>query len=216
MRYSLRTLFIILATIGIFVAMSIAGYQSYLSYEYKQAIGQIWDSAPVASSRIDIEEVDDIILGFDGEELTMIKGAILNKRENGNYDLDCSSGKYRIIYYEDIYRDATIEIDSTASSFEVIKNSLMLTENSPISSAPLWAIRSQFMPMGCTERLQHFESGTKMGIVSGTFDNKPNTVLFVFDKTGYYSIGLLLLEPTIDNWDQLAARLRLVPVDNGR
>ncbi len=61
--------------------MSIVGYQSCLNYKYKLAIEPVWDSAPISSSPIEIEEVNDIIFGFNGDELTMIDGAELNKRE---------------------------------------------------------------------------------------------------------------------------------------
>ena len=43
-----------------------------------------------------------------------------------------------------------------------------------------------------------------MGFISGTLKTRPNTVLYVFDQSGEFSIGVIPIEPIVETWEAFA------------
>ena len=110
--------------------------------------------------------------------------------------------------YGDTYAKLTSEISPSKRPFDVIRDALMLDDNFHTSTASLWVLRTQIIPRGCNVRLQHFETPLKMGYIGGTPSTRA-TSMYIFDSSGEHSIGILPIEPSIQNWDDLAARLIL-------
>ena len=222
-RFSLRTLLFTVALLCVLIVISVWGVDTYKRFKFRQTIAPAWEEAPVCSTATPIDDLNGIVIQIktDSVSLDPSPNVDLQKCKTGGdhrYDLDSSLGKFRVINYGNIYTELTSEISPERRPFDVIRDSLMLDNNSPASTAPLWMLRTQLMPIGCNTRLQHFETPHKMGIISGTISTRPNTIMFLFDSTGEYSIGILALEPKIGDWDELAAHvvLRLqTPGDGG-
>ena len=212
-KFSLKSLLVAVAMFCGLVAVTVWAFDAYKQHSFKRKIEPVWSEAPVSSTPAQIKEINDIVIYFDGDDLSLKNSptAELQKCEAGDYsyDLVCSMGKFRVTTQGNAFTDLTSKISSEQRSFDLIRDSLMLDNTSRASTAPLWLLRTQYMPIGCNTRLQHFETPTKMGFISGTLATRPGTIVLLFDSSGEYSISILPIEPTVETWDSLAGAIAL-------
>ncbi|MDB4370542.1 hypothetical protein N9Z44_00405 [Mariniblastus sp.] len=211
-QFSLKTLFII--TLVVAIAIIVIPFVRFKLAErrFHQAIDPIWAQAPYSSSLVEIKDTNDIVLKFCEIGLQLDSGGTLAKlpdRGSGCYELDCAEGKFYVMVDDGIYESLGYII-SGLSPYCLLRDALMLDNESPTSTADLWQVRSLMMPVGCEDRLQHFESFQKKGFISGRLTGKGETHLVLFDSTGQHSILVVASKPKIDAWDRLAERLCLV------
>lgn len=211
-KFELKIVLIVVALVAIIVG-SYGAFDAYKQYTFRKSIASAWAEAPVSSTPVSIEDKNSIVICFDGDELTFessLPEVELQKCDSGGdfrYDLSCSLGKFRITYYGDLYSEVASTVSPKARTFDVLRDALMLDNQSRASSSLLWTVRTQFIPVGCNDRLQHFETSQKMGFISGS--KRPNTLMFLFDSSGEYSIGVLSLEAESPKWDELAGQIVL-------
>ncbi len=211
-QFSLKTLFII--TLVVAIAIIVIPFVRFKLAErrFHQAIDPIWAQAPYSSSLVEIKDTNDIVLKFCEIGLQLDSGGTLAKlpdRGSGCYELDCAEGRFYVMVDDGIYESLGYII-SGLSPYCLLRDALMLDNESPTSTADLWQVRSLMMPVGCEDRLQHFESSQKKGFISGRLKGTAETHLLLFDSTGQTSILVVAREPKTDTWDRLADRLRLV------
>ncbi|MGI9498171.1 MAG: hypothetical protein ACR2NK_19095 [Mariniblastus sp.] len=211
-QFSLKTLFII--TLVVAIAIIVIPFVRFKLAErrFHQAIDPIWAQAPYSSSLVEIKDTNDIVLKFCEIGLQLDSGGTLAKlpdRGSGCYELDCAEGRFYVMVDDGIYESLGYII-SGLSPYCLLRDALMLDNESPTSTADLWQVRSLMMPGGCEDRLQHFESSQKKGFISGRLKGTAETHLLLFDSTGQTSILVVAREPKTDTWDRLADRLRLV------
>ena len=213
-NFNLKTLLIVVALAAIAIATCLWGFDAYKQHSFRKSIEPAWAEAPVSSTPTPVEDGNSIVIYFADDDLAIApssSNAELQKidleREDSGYDLSCSFGNFRVVFDRNAYTELTSTISPESRPFDVIRDSLMLDNESPASTAPLWLVRAQFMPIGCNTRLQHFETHRKMGFISGV--NRPKTLMFLFDSSGEYSIGLLPMDDTHPDWNGLAGELVL-------
>ena len=212
-KFSLKASFCLSVAGCLVIATGVRGFDADGQYGFRHSVEQTRQDSPVCSTLTPVRDLNDLVIHFDEKTLKLKPSAdvALKKRAGAeeSYDLECPMGKYRIIYYGDTYKELTSKISPDKRSFDVLRDSLMLDDRSRASNERLWKVRTRFMPVGCDTRLQHFETPNKYGFISGSLESRPETVVFLFDSSGEYSIGILPLEPKIDRWDSLVGRLVL-------
>jgi hypothetical protein len=213
-QFSLKTLFIITLVVAIGIIVIPFIRFKLAERKFHQVIDPIWSQAPYSSSLVEIKDTNDIVLKFRDKKLQLDSGGTLVKlpdRVPGCYELDCAEGKFYVMVDDGIYEDLA-DIEPGLSPYRLLRDSLMLDNKSPPSTGALtlWSVRSIMMPAGCEDRLQHFESSSKKGFISGLLARTAETQLLLFDSTGQHSILVVAREPNKDTWDRLADRLCLV------
>ena len=212
-QFSFKTLFLVVLVFALGSVVYLWVHRNLAEQRFRQTVDSIWSHAPVSSSSVSVNDTNDIVLKFNGKDLLLTSGGSLIQSPDGivgNYDLRCAAGNFRLMVEGDIYAEAIGEIASGQRPYYVLRDAFMLDNRAQMSTAPLWIVRGLFMPVGCETGLQHFETSTKMGFISGRVSERTRTMMHVFDSTGSFAIVVVPLDPRIETWDDLADRLCLV------
>ncbi|MGB1929637.1 MAG: hypothetical protein ACPHO8_10030 [Mariniblastus sp.] len=212
-QFSLKTLFIITLVVAIGIIVVPFVRFKLAERKFRQTIDPIWAQAPYSSSLVQVQDINDIVVKFCDESLQLDSGGTLAPmpdRGSGFYKLDCAEGEFYVIFQDGVYENLDSYVGLGLSPYCLLRDAFMLDNESPISTATLWMVRALMMPVGCEDRLQHFETSHKMGFISGQLTGTAGTHLLLFDSTGQHSILVVARESKTDAWDRLADRLLLV------
>lgn len=212
--YSIRSLLIFMIVISV---MLVLARFAYTSYYYHTTVKPAWEVFPVSSRLVALNEENDIEILICRSTMNLESNATLLPATDfrdlrytgnltGNYDLNCSSGEFRIIFTGRVWDALSDELRGQRNAFQTIRDALILTLDSPVTKKEYWNLRKDFGYSGSDVHIRHFESNSKSGFIVRHGDQ---STLELFDSIGNYSILVRPKSTSITELKDLAERLTL-------